>query len=698
MNLTAALATLVLLHPNGIHARPDPDRGNLRRNTRESSGPPGPSNANPKAKGQLLARGNFGKIDTSNDASAQAGAKSILENLPGASNKDKFVPKGRPMTPVGSNSKHIRFTQQIHGYDVEGASVVVHTDEDGNVIGMNGELVSEASVPPGPTIGAGQAIKAALDQSRVPSEEHKNCSQPKLTVVRGLDDGLAHLSWTCTVRYDTTGEDGYLKPFKDQIYATATGETPKLLHVAPKIYGAMVMQTENCNQSTRRCSLVEPGGDLSQTLATGDDAIDMAHNYAMATYDYYFDRFGRDSIDNNGMTLKSRVHYDRNYNNAFWDGSQMTYGDGDGTTFSPLSQDADVVAHELTHGVTERSSNLVYSYESGALNEAMSDIFGALVEHELGEALWKVWLIGEDIYTPNGPSNDALRNMCNPKAAGDYDFYPQRYVGSEDNGGVHWNSGIANLAMCLLVKGGMHPRAGSDGVPSIDVPHIGGADGKESQAAFDEAGRIFYYANTACMTSSSNFASARYCTALFGENPDLGTNYTANIHKAWDAVGVPNDNTPPPAPSPPMDFEMDVVTDTENEGSFPSQSGATGSKQQYRLTISAGSRVTCSTVGANGDADLYIRFGAEAEANTGSTVNECGSYSADSNEACTTSYAVGQTDVYALVDAWTGYSGLTVTCKEYMGACPRCGNNEVCCSDTCATSGNPNSRGCVAGF
>jgi Zn-dependent metalloprotease len=154
-----------------------------------------------------------------------------------------------------------------------------------------------------------------------------------------------------------------------------------------------------------------------------DAAADAAHNYAIATYDYYFKYHDRDSIDGNGMTLRSRVHYGRNYDNAFWDGSQMTYGDGDGVDFIPLSQSVDVVAHELTHGVTERTSNLIYNGESGALNEALSDIFGALVENEVkGPA--GMWLLGEDIYTPGTPGDDALRYMNDPAEAGDYDWYP----------------------------------------------------------------------------------------------------------------------------------------------------------------------------------------------------------------------------------------------------------------------------------
>ncbi len=221
------------------------------------------------------------------------------------------------------------------------------------------------------------------------------------------------------------------------------------------------------------------------------------------------------------MTLISRVHYDRNYNNAFWDGTQMTYGDGDGVTFIPLSQDADVVAHELTHGVTERSSGLIYQNESGALNEAWSDIFGALVDRQEGATGADIWLIGEDIYTPGTPG-DALRDMADPAAVRRLTTTtPTRYTGTADNGGVHRNSGIANLAFQLLVDGGTHPR----GKTSVNVPGIG----------FDAAADIFYAANVACLTPSSNFAGARYCTA--------------DVHGGSNAAAVHPPGTPSACPT-----------------------------------------------------------------------------------------------------------------------------------------------------
>ena len=126
--------------------------------------------------------------------------------------------------------------------------------------------------------------------------------------------------------------------------------------------GMLSIETYDCQNTTSCGTLVS---DLASPISTGDLAADAAHNYAIATYNYYWNNHGRDSMNDDGMTLESRVHYSTNYNNAFWNGGQMTYGDGDGVRFIPLSRDADVVAHELTHGVTQFTSNLIYKDESG---------------------------------------------------------------------------------------------------------------------------------------------------------------------------------------------------------------------------------------------------------------------------------------------------------------------------------------------
>ncbi|MGM7700299.1 M4 family metallopeptidase [Pseudalkalibacillus sp. Hm43] len=246
-------------------------------------------------------------------------------------------------------------------------------------------------------------------------------------------------------------------------------------------------------------------------------AVD-AHHYAGVTYDYYLGEFGRNSYDGNGATIQSSVHYSSNYNNAFWNGSQMVYGDGDGTTFQALSGGIDVVAHELTHAVTDYSSDLVYENESGALNEALSDIFGTLVEYYHGTN--PDFEVGEDIYTPGTPG-DALRSMSDPTKYGDPDHYSNRYTGTGDNGGVHTNSGIINKAAYLLSEGGTHY--------GVTVPGIGK----------DKMGDVYYRMNTVYLTASSTFSQARSAAVqsaidLFGAgSPEVNA-----VNLSFDAVGI----------------------------------------------------------------------------------------------------------------------------------------------------------------
>ncbi len=607
-------------------------------------------------KGDL---GNLGDTRGKSEFALSEAARNALYNIVtrdfGATGVEEMVPTKVVTDKAGG--VHVRFTQTLNGLPVAGAGMVLHARADGRIVGVNGEFVSGKTLPVRPGLDGQAALAVALAKS---DPGLRRVTSPELTYVLG-NKGVGHLAWKVTVEYTDA-----LGPQRDVVFADS--ETGELVARHPKIYYARDLETRDCNQKTRRCRTVSTSPD---TITTGDLAIDSAHNYAIATYDYYFNNHGRDSIDDAGMTMVSRVHYGRNYNNAFWDGSQMTYGDGDGVTFAPLSEDADVVAHELTHGVTERSSGLIYQNESGALSEAWSDIFGAMVDRQEGATGADIWFIGEDIYTP-GISGDALRNMACPSCVGDFDYYPTRYTGTADNGGVHWNSGIANLAFKLLVTGGTHPAVAN----GVNVPAIG----------FDAAADIFYAANDACLTPSSNFAAARYCTADV-----YGGSDAAAVHAAWDAVGVPND--PPPPPNPPI-----ALTDSVPLGG---QDATTGEIQQYTLDVAEGSTVTCSTTCNNGDADLYLRFDADAEANPNSTVNECGSYSSNSNESCTTGVTPSATTLFAGVHAYAGYTDLSIICTETEangGSCPlkpageSCTANDECCSNNC--KGKPGNKTC----
>ncbi len=265
---------------------------------------------------------------------------------------------------------------------------------------------------------------------------------------------------------------------------------------------------------------------------------------------YYFYKFQneRDSFDDKGAVLKSSVHVtfgggvSCSPNNAAWLGSpyfQMVYGDGDGTLFVNLAHAFDVSAHELTHAVTSSTSALVYQNESGAMNEGMSDIEAAAAEAwvesgggSMGNPAsitpsMKTWLIGEAAAGPMLPGG-ALRFMSDPtKDMSSKDNYAERIMpGGPDRGGVHYNSGIPNLAFYLLSEGGVHPRMKT----KTTVSGIGIA----------KAQRIFYVANTKLFTAGTNFQQARLATAKAAENlygrcsPEW-----AATHMAWDSVGVP---------------------------------------------------------------------------------------------------------------------------------------------------------------
>jgi len=599
--------------------------------------------------------GHLGAVHAGSDATLHASAKSALQGIViehfGAVGNEEMVVSKVVKDKVGA--LHVRFEQKLNGLPVAGAGMVLHAHADGTIFAVNGDFVRGGDLPLTPDLGS----IAALGQAKITGAR---VSEPELSYVLGADSH-GHLAWKATFEY--VNDAG---PQRDVVFVDTT--TGKIAARHPQIKYARALETQDCQQKTRRCLVVSTS---SNTINTGDGAIDDAHNYAIATYNYYSSNHGRDSIDDAGMTLNSRAHYSRNYNNAFWDGTQMTYGDGDGVTFIPLSQDADVVAHELTHGVTERTSGLIYSNESGALNEAWSDIFGAMVDRQEGATGADIWLLGEDIYTPGTPG-DALRNMADPAGFGDYDYWPTRYTGISDNGGVHWNSGIANLAFQLLVDGGTHPR----GKTSVVVPGIG----------FAAAADIFYMANVGCLTPSSNFAAARYCTADVN-----GGSHAAAVHLAWDAVGVPNNPLPPP---------NDPIALTDGVP-LSGQDGTMGNIQQYTLGVAAGESVTCTTSCNNGDADLYLRFGAEAEANPTSTVNECGSYSSNSNESCTTGAASSADTLYGAVHAYATYSDLTIICTVNGtngggGSCsPKgtsCTTGSECCSGSCG--GKPGSRTC----
>ena len=252
--------------------------------------------------------------------------------------------------------------------------------------------------------------------------------------------------------------------------------------------------------------------DLSGSTSPGQPALVDAQFYAHVTDDYYRLTHGFDWLNFYSQGMVSSAHLKRNYNNAYWNGEQMAYGDGDGSKFIEFSGDLDVVGHELSHGVTEATSSLIYQNESGALNEAFSDIMGTNIEYAYGTGNWT---IGEDITV----GSNGLRNMADPGEDGDPSHYDERYTGTADNGGVHTNSGIANHWYYLLVTGGFNsdPQfASSTGVQGIGR---------------DAAEQIAFLGFTA-LTATATFCDARTSTVAVAQQ------FATNVASAWDEVGV----------------------------------------------------------------------------------------------------------------------------------------------------------------
>ena len=280
------------------------------------------------------------------------------------------------------------------------------------------------------------------------------------------------------------------------------------------------------NGTTLPGNLVRTEGDAP----TGDLAVDEAYDGSGATYDVFKDFFDRNSIDDRGMSLESTVHYEVGMDNAFWNGRQMVYGDGDEDLpelqriFNRFTIAIDIIGHELTHGVTQNEANLTYAFQSGALNESMSDVFGSIVkQHSLNqEARNADWVIGGGLFTP-AVKGDGIRNMKAPGTAYDdpilgRDPQPahmdQYKVYSYDNGGVHITSGIPNRAFYVTAF------------------ELGGF-------SWEKAGRIWYNTLRDKLKVDSQFQDAANATfEVAGDLFGVGSLEQQAVRKGWQEVGI----------------------------------------------------------------------------------------------------------------------------------------------------------------
>jgi bacillolysin len=466
--------------------------------------------------------GNLGKVSGS---TPEARALNALEKVKGdfgfAKAAGTFQVKESHSDENGTT--HTKMKTVINGIEVFGQQMIVH-EKAGDVAGVTGDYKSLAPNATKASISGKVAIDKALAKTGAAGEFTE---APTATLVYYPQGDKALLAYK--VSYSALGE---FASRADVFVSAVDGSVINVINKLENVVGTgvgVLGDTKSINTTLRsgayyledttkamtgmvrtrdmknRTSSIYPMTDTDNKWDTAYQRAGVdAHFYAASVYDWYKANVNRNSIDNAGMSLESLVHYGKNYNNAFWNGTYMVYGDGDGVNFRAFSGALDVIAHELTHGVTEKTSNLVYQDQPGALNESWSDAMGAVIEG-------RNWLMGEDICIPGG-AYTAFRSMQDPTIFGDPAHMNQYLVTTDDNGGVHTNSGIPNKAF--------YEFATAIGSRTI-------------------AGKVWYTASRDYMTSTTNFAGARAATlsataALYGST---STYYTA-LKTAWSNVGV----------------------------------------------------------------------------------------------------------------------------------------------------------------
>lgn len=522
-------------------------------------------------------------------------------------------------------NRHFRYSHVHQGLPVIGSDLVVHADVKGAIFAING--TARGDLPANLTSGL-RAVDAKAIVLAQPQYAGFTVAGTREVYFQS-ETGSRHRAIETTVE-GFRGQD----PVRDRVYTDVA--TQQVIATHPQIHFARNRLIHSANNGTSLPGTLK----RSEGQAPTTD-VDVNANYDATgdTYDGYKLFWNRDSYNNAGATLSGTVHYSNNYCNAFWNGSQMVYGDGNASqNCFPLARSIDVTAHELTHAVTEYESGLVYSGESGGLNESYSDIFGAFIEAYVDGgrngtlALSDdVWLIGDEVLPP------FLRSMCDPAADGVSKDYWYSGIGSVD---VHYSSGPANLAFCLLTRGGMHPR----GRTTVNVPAIG----------MDKAIRIWYKAQVDILTSNSNYAAAR--TAMVQAASQLGYDTATQdaVGCAFAAISVgtaPTSCGGTPPPPPPGDGVL-----TNNVPVSGIADSTVGNMKFWKLDVPAGqSSVTFNITGGSGDADLYVQVTNKPT----TTSYVCRPYRAGNVETCTITNPAAGTWWVGL-RAYTAYSGVTL--------------------------------------
>ncbi|MGB9594000.1 MAG: M4 family metallopeptidase, partial [Anaerolineae bacterium] len=430
------------------------------------------------------------------------------------------------------NRAFVRFQQKHRGVPVLAGELIVQLDGEGNVISAGGETIPDPGGSLTPALTAEQARARALEmvaRAYNLSPDALITTTPELwlynpVLLGAFGPQITSLVWRMDV------EPRELLPIRELV----------LVEARTGLIALHFNQIDTARD--RRTYDAQSGPNLPGVLRRsegqgpiGDAEVDNAHDYAGDTYDFYWANHGRDSLDNAGMQIISTVRYCPQggpcpYPNAFWNGQQMAYGQG-------YAAADDVVAHELSHGVTHHESHLFYYMQSGAINEAFSDIWGELVDLTNGkgnDSPGVRWLMGEDL--PDGwgrsMSNPPLKNQPDKMTSSYY------YCGEQDNGGVHYNSGVANKAAYLMVDGGSFNGKTVTGI------------------GIQKTAKIFYEVNANLFTSGSDYQDLydcllQACTNLVG-TAGITAADCQQVRNAVDAVEMNRQPTSCPAPEAPL--------------------------------------------------------------------------------------------------------------------------------------------------
>jgi vibriolysin len=538
----------------------------------------------------------------------------------------------------GPNGNIITRYQQTHqGIPIWGENVIVTTDGKGSVVALHGHAIKGLGsdlINPTPAFAADVALDnmKALSQQAMPKGVvyYENETSDLVIYARERDPKLAYAVSFFT---DVDGKQGHpSRPhyivdaqtgeilFQYEGLTTANGTGPGgNTKIGQYEYGTDFppfevsesgstctmnnsnVKTVNLNHGTSGSTAFSYGcyRNTVKQINGAYSPLNDAHYFGGVIYDMYSDWYSTAPLT---FQLTMRVHYSNNYENAFWNGSSMTFGDG-ASTFHPLVS-LDVSAHEVSHGFTEQNSNLIYSGQSGGINEAFSDMAGEAAEfYSRGS---NDWLVGADIFKASG----ALRYMYDPPLDGISIGSANDYYSGLN---VHYSSGVYNKAFYTLAT----------------------TSGWDTRKAFD----VFVRANQVYWTSSTSFDSGR--DGCMSAASDLGYS-TTDVSNAFAAVDV--GGTPPP-------------TQLTNGQTVSSLSGSSGSWKYYYVSIPSGSsNLSVQISGGSGDCDLYTNFGS---APTTGTYN-CRPYLNGNNETCTdASPSAG--DHYIGLRGYSAYSGMTLS-------------------------------------